>query len=187
MRNRMIIGLFLCAALIQIITPLSMIMKRESALKNGKQFKFRAAPVDPYDAFRGRYVALRIEEDKVPLPKGLRLKDEQQAYVSITVDEQGFARFSTVTPSKPRGVSYMQVKVGYISGNNVHLDLPIDRYYMEEKAAPIAEKIYRQQTMRDKQDTYVLVRVKDGFAVIEALYVGEKRIEEAVKNARRGL
>ena len=56
MKSKLIIGLFLGVSFIQIITPLSMIIKRESVLKNGGQFKFKTAPVDPYDAFRGRYV-----------------------------------------------------------------------------------------------------------------------------------
>jgi uncharacterized membrane-anchored protein len=72
--------------------------------------------------------------------------------------------------------------VRYISGDKVYLDLPIDRYYMEEKAAPAAERVYRQHTQRDKQDAYVTVRVKDGFAVIEGLFVGGQKIEDAVRN-----
>lgn len=187
MKNSLIIGVFLCLASIQIITPLSMITKRESVLKNGEQFKFKTAPFDPYDAFRGRYVALRIEEDKALSPQGMSLNAGQMVYVPIAVDEQGFAKLVTVTTSRPRGVSYIQTKVRYISSGNVYLNLPIDRYYMEEKAAPVAEKIYRQHSRRDKQDAYVLVRVKDGFVVIEALYVGGKRIEEAIKNLKNTL
>ncbi len=185
MKNRLIIGLFCCIALIQLIIPLSMIIKRESVLKNGKQFKFKTAPVDPYDAFRGRYVALRIAEDNVPAPRGILLSNGQSICAHIAVDEQGFAKLTTVTTSKLQGVSYIQAKVmRYVSANKVQLDLPIDRYYMEEKSAPEAERIYRQHISRDKQDAYVLVRVKDGFAVIEALYVGGKRIEEAVKSVK---
>lgn len=185
MRNRLIIGLFFCVAFVQIITPLSMITRRESVLKNGEQFKFKTAPVDPYDAFRGRYVALRIKEDNVKAPQALRLNPDQSVYALIAVDEQGFGKFTTLTINKPRGVPYIRAKVGYVSGDKVHLDLPIDRYYMEEKAAPVAERIYRQHIRQDKLDAYVLVRIKDGFAVIEALYVGGKRIEEAVKNAEK--
>lgn len=182
MKKGLIIGLFSCVALMQIITPLSMIIRRESVLKNGQQFKFKTAPVDPYDAFRGRYVALRIEEDKVPSPEGVSLRSDQRVYAYITVDEQGFAKFSTVATSRPKDVPYIEARVECIYKNNVHLDLPLDRYYMEEKAAPVAEKIYREHTRRDKQDAYVLVRLKDGFAVIEELYVGGKRIEEAVRS-----
>lgn len=183
MKATTIIGLFFCLALAQIVTPLSMIAKRESVLKNGEQFKFKTAPVDPYDAFRGRYVALRIEEDYVPEVKELSLSSGKAVYALIDVDNQGFAKFTTVVTSRPRGKSYIQTKVRYISGNKVYLDLPIDRYYMQEKAAAAAERVYGQHTRGDKQDAYVTVRVKDGFAVIEGLFVGGQKIEDAVRKS----
>lgn len=181
MKNRLIIGLFLCVSFIQIVTPLSMITKRETVLKNGEQFKFKTAPVDPYDAFRGRYVALRIEGDNVPVPKESKLKYGQTVYAIINTDEQGFAKFAAVTTDKPQGKSYIQAKVRYISGGKAYLDLSIDRYYMEEKAAPSAERIYRQYSQRGKEEAYVIIRVKDGFAVIENLYVRGQRIEDIVR------
>ena len=184
MKNKLIIGLFLCVSFAQIATPLSMITKREAVLKNGEQFKFKTTPVDPYDAFRGRYVALRIEEDKVSIPKELKFNHGQAVCAQITIDEQGFAKLATVSTSKPHGKPYIQAKVRYVSGvsgDKVYLDLPIDRYYMEEKAAPAAERIYRQYAQRGKQDAYIIVRIKNGFAVIESLYVGGQRIEDAVK------
>jgi hypothetical protein len=54
---------------------------------------------------------------------------------------------------------------------------------MEEKAAPAADKLYRQGSSK-KQNAYVLVRIKDGFVVIESLYVGGRPIEEAVKGLK---
>lgn len=182
MKSRLIIGLFLCASFIQIVTPISMIAKRESVLKNGEQLKFKTAPVDPYDAFRGRYVALRVEEDYVPVIKELKLSSGQTVYALINIDDQGFAKFTTVTTKRPGEKLYLRTKVRYISGDRVYLDLPIDRYFMEEKSAPAAERIYQQHTQRDRQDAYVTVRIKDGFAVIESLYVGGQRIEDAVKH-----
>lgn len=185
MKNKLMIALFCCVALAQLGTSFSMIVNRESVLKNGEQFKFKAAPFDPYDAFRGRYVALRIAENTVALPKGMELRNGQKVYALIALDEQGFAKFTTLSLRKPRDVSCMQAKVSYVSKGIVHLDLPIDRYYMEEKAAPAAEKVYREHTRRGKQDAHILVRVRDGFAVIEALYVGDRRIEDVVKEEKK--
>lgn len=51
---------------------------------------------------------------------------------------------------------------------------------MEEKAAPAAERVYRQFAQRNKQNAYIVVRIKDGFAVIEGLYAGGQKIEDAV-------
>lgn len=185
MRKGLTTPLFLCLALIQITVSLSMVIRRESVLKTGMEFKFRVAPVDPYDAFRGRYVALRAEENKVTIPAGEQFKRGERVYAYITLDEEGFAKISAVTRDRPgKGAAYIEAKVNYLAGENMHLDLPIDRYYMEERSAPAAEKLYMRYSGRNRQDAYVLVRVKDGLAVIESLYVGGKHIEEAVKSAQ---
>lgn len=181
MKGKLIIGLFLAVFFIQIITPLSMIIKRESVLKNGGQFKFKTTPVDPYDAFRGRYVALRLEENYVPAVKETKFNRGQTVFALINIDSQGFAKFTAVTTVRPQGKSYIQTKARYVSGDKMYLDLPIDRYYMEEKAAPMAERIYQEHAQRGKQDAYVMVRIKDGFVVIESLYVGGQRIEDALR------
>lgn len=181
MKNKLTIGLFICAVVIQIITPVSMIVKREIILRSGEQFKFKTRPVDPFDAFRGRYVALSVEAANLPRPKGAVFQHGQKVYASIAVDEQGFAKFSDAVPSRPKSGPYILAKVRYPSGSILTLELPFDRYYMEEKSAPRAEKIYREYSSRDKQDAYILVRVKNGAAVVEGLYVGGRRIEEAVK------
>ncbi len=185
MRNNLLIGLFLCLACVQIITPLSMITNRESILKSGAQFKFKTEPVDPYDAFRGRYVALRIQGNNAPAPKGVKLNSGQNVYALISNDEQGFAKITSLTTSRPAGSPYILAKVRYIAGERVVLDLPIDRYYMEEKSAPKAERLYREYSRRGNEDAYVVIRVKNGLVVIEALYVGGKRIEDAVKEDKK--
>lgn len=181
MRKKIIIGLFSSLILLQIAAPLSMIAKREAVLRNGTAFRFKTAPVDPYDAFRGRYVALRMEASQVRKPPGLDLRYGQKVYAQIVADEQGFAKISQITTQKPQGLPFLTAKVNYSLATEVFLDLPIDRYYMEEKAAPRAEQIYREHSGGDKRDAYVLVRIKDGFAVIEGLYIGGQRIEGALK------
>ncbi len=184
MNRGMIIGLFICLSFIQITTPLSMIIRRESVLKNGGQFKFKAAPVDPYDAFRGRYVALRLEDNYVPAVKEIKLNRGRTVYALIAVDNQGFAGFTAAAAARPPDKPYIQTKVLYVSGDKVYLDLPIDRYYMEETAASAAERMYQKHAQRGARDAYVVVRIKDGFAVIESLYVGGQRIEDALRQER---
>jgi len=182
MNKKIIIGLFSCLVLIQIVTPLSMIGKREAVLKNGKQFKFKTAPVDPFDAFRGRYVALRIESDSVPNPGNTKFDHGQKVYAHITKDRQGFATFSTVTTKRPYVADYLITTVRYAySKDKVFLDMPFDRYYMEEEAAPAAERAYRQHSRRKPKDAYITVRIKSGFAVLEELYVGGKPILEFIQ------
>ena len=181
MKREYIIGLFVGLICLQIIVPVSMITKRESTLRNGIEFRFKTAPVDPYDAFRGRYVALRVEVNKVGKPAGMDLKYGQKVFAQLATDESGLAKVSGILLEKPKNPAYLIATVAYPTGNDVTINLPIDRYYMEENAAPRAEQVYREHSRRDKQDAYVTVRVMDGFAVVEGLYVGDHRIEDLVR------
>ncbi len=180
MRKELIVGFFAGVIALQIGLPIAMIVKRESTLKDGVSFRFKTAPVDPYDAFRGRYVAIRAQINKVRKPEGVNLKYGQKVYAQLTVDEKGFAQVSQIAIQKPKDSAYLTASVTYPTGNDIGLNLPIDRYYMEEKAAPLAEQVYREHSRRNKQDAYVIVKVKDGFAVIDGLYVGDQRIEDLV-------
>jgi len=184
MTSKIIIRLFLGLVFLQLLVPYSMIAKREIVLRQGVAYKFKVAPVDPYDAFRGRYVALRTQENVVPVAPQMKVSYGQAVYALISVDEQGFARLTGISLQRPGGQSYLRAKVSSSRyENKVHLNLLLDRYYMEESAAPRAQELYRKHTAKaDRKDSYILVRVKDGFAVIENLYVGGEKIEDAVKN-----
>lgn len=186
MKNKqaVVLSLFAIMAFLQIATPLAMIWKHEKILTGGRAFKFRTAPIDPFDAFRGRYVALGLEQNKVTLPEGMSVKHGDKVCVSVTTGEDGFARLSGLGKYPPVGLSYIKAKVGYISNKDVFLDMPLDRYYMEEEAAKLAETVYSRHSSAGKRNAYIIVRIKDGDVAIEGLYIGDVPIEEVIKKAR---
>lgn len=63
MNRNLLLALLVVLAAAQLAVPASMIVQRETVLTQGRVYKFKTAPVDPVDAFRGRYVALRFEEE----------------------------------------------------------------------------------------------------------------------------
>jgi len=165
----------------QIAVPASMILRRERTLREGHAYKFRTAPVDPYDAFRGRYVALRFEETSAPT-SGSEAILEGPAYAWIEVGADGFARFGGVASKPPSGKDYICIRGAYTQSNRYQFSLPFDRFYMEEKAAPAAEQAYREHSRQGgARDAYVIVRVRDGQGVIENLYVAGQPIAEFVR------
>lgn len=180
--NRLIIPLFLCLFAVQISVPLYMIVSRERTLSSGRLYKFLTAPVDPYDAFRGKYVALRFQQESVPAPNNTKFDPGQKVYVSISEGENGFTKIIDVSKERPKEGDYIKAKVRYTSGKDVYLDLPFDRYYMNEEEAPLAETAYREHSRTNKQDAYVLVRVRNGSSVIEKLYIDGKPISEFLKD-----
>jgi len=52
---------------------------------------------------------------------------------------------------------------------------------MSEKAAPQAESAYRSHSRRGNQSAYVTVRVLDGFAVLDELYIDDVPITDFLK------
>jgi uncharacterized membrane-anchored protein len=175
---------FSCLALVQIAAPLSTIARRELVLRHGEQFRFRTEPIDPYDAFRGRYVALQFEQAEVALPDGVRFEWDQKVFARIEKDSQGFGRIAEVTAERPREGAYVVAQVRWRRRNDViRLDLPFDRYYMDETVAPAAERAYREQRRRGARDSYVTVRIKDGIAVLEELYLDGKPISEFLEES----
>lgn len=179
MSSKIRLWLFAILALVQLAAPASMILSHERTLAKGEAFKFRTAPVDPYDAFRGRYVALRFENSEAALAAGAAASPGQTVYATIETGDDGFARFGVAARMPPEDKPYLKAKAGYSSGKGaIGLQLPFDRFYMEESKAPAAEAAYRAHSRRGAQDAYVVVRVLEGAGVIEDLYVGGKSIQD---------
>ena len=178
MKRQHLLMIFAAAAVLQLAVPASMILKREQTLAHGRAFKFRTAPVDPYDAFRGRFVALNFEQQTVGLPPDHDFKRHEKIFALISEDAEGFAYFSDIRRDRPETAPCLRAEIQYVSGTDVHLRIPFDRFYMEESEAPKAERIYRQNSVPSHRNTFVQVRVDRGFGVIEDLYVDNVPIRE---------
>lgn len=182
-RTRLLALLFLIVALVQLALPAARIRLYEQTLREGRVFKFRTAPVDPYDAFRGRYVALRFEagdatwSEKEPSDHGRKI------FALVETGPDGFARFTSASPNRPAGGDYLEAKASYpITDQHVGVQVPFDRFYMAEKLAPKAEQVYRAHSAnRGERDAYALVRIRNGLGVIEQVFVGDKPLAEAAR------
>ncbi len=187
MNAKLIFGLYVILAVVQLAVPFGQIRKYEDILTTGAVYKLRTAPVDPYDAFRGRYVALNYAGTEAPLRKGERLENRSTAYVALRRDGNGFAQFVELSGEPPLEGDYLRVQ--YFSMNAIGEDvpsfrLPYDKFFMEEAQAPQAEAAYRKHVKRsgDKDSgTYVVMRVKAGRGVIEELYIGNKPVRDMLK------
>lgn len=161
-----ILGILIAA---QFAVPFSMIQSRENILRNGDLFKFKTRPIDPADPFQGRYVRLAIDayiknRDDQPTPINARPK----VYASIEPDVDGFAHFSEWSLEKPKGTKYLRTRIHYFPNNGIDIDIPFDRYYMDEAKAPRAEQLARESTR--STNCWVAVRILNGKAVIEDVF-----------------
>lgn len=186
MKSKPLFFLYVAVAMVQLAVPVDQIRIREDILRNGTAYKFRTAPVDPSDAFRGRYVALSYADTLAPFRPGESLLFGNPAYVVLNKDAQGFANFGELSPHPPNQGDFLRVTFqGGAGGDHTgkaSFRLPFDRFFMEESKAPRAEAAYWRQGNRrrptEAPPTYVLVRVKDGRGVIEDLFIDNRPIRD---------
>lgn len=172
--------LFIAVAAMQLTVAAGAIIRSEIALRTGETFRFKLQPVDPVDAFRGRYVALRFVEDHAPLPDGWSPQHQRKVYVPLVNDGGGFATFGTVAQEPPADGAYLRLRSGveYIDDDGrpvVSLALPFRRYYMTEE---LAKEVDRSLWRRGQRPAWVTVRVNAGAGVVENLFVDGVPVRE---------
>jgi uncharacterized membrane-anchored protein len=190
-RNRILALVFLGVALLQVALPASRILLYEKTLAEGRAFKFKTAPVDPYDAFRGRYVALGFDARDATWTPEERPEYGTQIFARLETDAEGYAKFGEATLDPPSEGDYLKVTAGYMDKDKkLGVAVPFDRFYMEEGIAPEAEKVYREGTRvipfnepRRDIPAHAVIRIRDGLGVIEQVYIGEKTLAEAARAA----
>jgi uncharacterized membrane-anchored protein len=158
--------IFGLVAFAQLAVPGSLIWKREYTLRQGNVWKFRTAPVDPVDVFRGRYIALgfEVETQEISPPPNSGYGDK--VFVTLKVNAEGFAEVDQVFAIKPAGDDYMEAR---LSGKTIAL--AFNKYWVSERDAPAGETAYRNLSRRGNQNAFVTVRVFRGDAAIEQLYL----------------
>lgn len=174
---------FAAVVVTQWAAPLSMIFRSERVLSEGQAFKFKTAPVDPYDAFRGRYIALSFADAEVPINAGEDFAYNTEVYATLETGPDGYAKFTRLSQGPPAAGAYLKVRTMWRSPDNkMHLTLPFDKYFMPESLAPQAEDAYRKHNLRSgPRDAYAVVRVRAGVGVIENVFLGDKPILDVVQ------
>jgi uncharacterized membrane-anchored protein len=189
-------ALFVAVALAQLAVPAWMIHGHERTLTHGETFEFEVRPVDPYDPFRGRYVRLALSPDRMPLPEetgGWRMPERDElVYVVLGRDEDGLATFEAVSAEPPDADAYLAVHAwrgadfppeGETPRPALYIELPFDRYYLNEELAPEAERLVwpRRDTAPGEEETVrarLEVRVYRGRGVPTALLIDGRPVEE---------
>ena len=163
---------------IQWIVPAMMIVGQEVVLDKGQEIKIECQPIDPYDPFRGRYVRVRLN---LSLPENMELPEEfheqQRVYAHLMLDEEGFVEVKEITAEEPENVLYVRGNIPRWRGA---FELGLDRYYMNEKLAPEAEKIVRTN-IREDSTVWASLKVWKGRAVLTGIFVDGVPIEELAR------
>jgi len=177
--------IFIAIVLIQLFVPAKMIFDREAILESGTVYKFKTRPVDPSDPFRGKYVILNYELNTAQTQDST-FKRNQNVLLYLKKDSLGYAEAHSLSKHENEtGKDFIEVNVNSYnkSTNMVRFNLPFNRYYMEEFKAKPAEDIYRKYNRQNDSifQTYALVAIKDGKAVLKDVYINDKSIHHYIK------
>ncbi len=179
---------FIVVALVQLYVPAQMIWESEGVIAAGTAYKFNTAPVDPTDPFRGKYITLNYSDNSIKIENADDWQNGEQVYVTLFVDAEGFAQIKSVSREMPTtDADFLKTKIDYVSyeggsEDKLIIDYPFNRFYMEESKAYDAELEYRKTEMDTSSNTYALVYIKNGRAVLKDVLVNGKPIQELVES-----
>jgi|GEM_PF-2234031 len=95
-----------------------MIYRWEVILRTGQEYRFKTRAVDPYDAFRGRFVSIQLEPDYIPTDDksvGQSLAPGATVYVTVASGPDGLARLDQCLSEPPAGKqAYLKTTLQYV-------------------------------------------------------------------------
>ena len=187
-RKLLLIG-FAVVVAAQLVVPAWMIMDHEQTLRTGQVFKFKTRPVDPADAFRGRYLWLSLEPNVIKVPDASQWHYNQKVFAVLGTDTNGFATVQRLERAMPRDEPVVPVHAMWadIKKGEVHINWSgLDRYYLTESKAPAAETAYREHSRRTNQTCHVTIRIRGMRVVIENLFIQNTPIHDWLKTHPAG-
>ena len=182
MKNNRILILVLFLLLIgaQWFVVIDMIEQQQKVINTGTLFRFKTQPIDPNDPFRGKYVFLNFESNTININKEASFAYNDEVYVSFTEDENHFAKISKISNVPPQNHSdYLKTKINGVNSfdsltQSISVHYPFNRFYMHEKKAPEAERVYIEAN-RDtiKNNSYAEVYIKNGIGVLTDVKIND--------------
>lgn len=168
------------AVLAQWAAPLAQIWTYESTLAQGTLIRLKCSAPDPYDPLRGRYLAVRPQQQAVSVSTELKLENDTPVYGILTAGQDGLSTITSISLTPPGRGDYIRVKVGAKYGGSLTIVWPFDRFYINEKLAPEADKWFAEN-IRSDQGIIAEVRVHKGRAVLADLSLDGKPFREILK------
>ena len=170
--------------LAQLAVPASMIWKREQTLRHGRVWKLETAPLDPADPFRGRYVALSFKAEEFDWPESAAVRGVGEAYLRLKNGADGFAVVAHITKEPMSGDDVIKVDRAWYYERKQRVNFPFAQLWLDENIAPRADKAYAEHNRRGTPArAYVTVRIRDGDAALEELFIEGKPLREYLRDA----
>src|ERR1044071_7720133 len=103
MMKNIVIGAFVLMVCAQWAVPLSLIRDANKTIRQGAEYKFKTAPVDPVDPFKGKYITLDYElRNYYPLDTNeVHFPESSTVYALLEEDSAGFAKIRKLVQEPP--------------------------------------------------------------------------------------
>jgi uncharacterized membrane-anchored protein len=186
------IGAFVVMICAQWAVPLSMIKDANETIDEGVEYKFKTAPIDPSDPFRGKYITLSYDQERYYPADTIetRFPQSSMVYALLGQDSAGYAKITKLVDEPPlTDVDYVAVtfNYGYASIDSyVDLSFPFSTFYVEESKASQAEQLYWRNRGDSAVDCYAKVRVRNGDAKLVDVIFNDSSIVDVVRRLNKG-
>lgn len=185
---RKALPLLVVMLLVQWLVPAMSIIENNRVLREGVAVRFRTAPIDPHDPFRGEYVILSfaMEEEGLPQDAATPWKDGEPAHALLELRD-GEAVFNGLQRGvPPAGTLHVRCMVDLREwmpdSAQVYVDLPFDRYYVQQGHGRRTEELMGWRSDADSLPaSFAVVRLLNGRGVVEDLLVGERTVRELLR------
>lgn len=188
MNKKYIWGLFGLMVLAQWLVAGGMVARYQHTLSNGTAYKFKCAPRDPADFFRGRYVYLTFEQNDVLVDSTEGWNYGEEAFGILANDSAGFAKVVRLLHEAPAEHDCIKLEItsAYPEGQGtgkmrVGFQYPFTQYFMEEEAAIAAETTFRDALRKDSITSYGVVKIKNGAGILDNVMLGDISLRDAVR------
>jgi len=149
--------------------PIWMIVQENNTFNEGDAYKFKCAPLDPNDPFRGKYITLRFEniefQDSIYKYRG------GPVYGYVDVNDTGYAYISSLDSIPNQSEPYIKLEKTSGFKGSIRYRLPFDRLYMNENKAQAAEDLYRNALRDTTQSVYAKVYIAGDRFLLDDVYV----------------
>lgn len=136
---------------------------------NGTEYKFPIKFYQNIDAVMGNYLHLDFSDSTFLTANNF--VPQQTIYASLSLTEQGFAKIATISSAPPTTAVYFQAQANYQTNNMLHLDIPFNKYYLNES---LSKQLSATQIEPNSTNAYALVSIKAGRGIVKNIYLNNK-------------
>jgi len=184
MKPAVALVVFALAAAAQWLVPLAGVWRHERVVTRGSAVRIPCAAPDPYDPLRGRYLAVRPEQEFVPQPAGMPEQGSVPVWAELVTGADGLARIESLSLAPLAGPHVIRLTasrrlLGREAGD-VRLEWPFERFYVNERLAPDADELVAER-FRAGARPVAEIRLLDGRAVLVDVLVDGASVREVVR------